>query len=135
MSTLFNDLQAALDSRLATLSGGYPIAWPNVVYEPQAGVTYLRVSIIPGDTLQASLGSIGKDVTECIYQIDVVTQRGTGRTAITDSIADHFKRGSVLTYNSTKLRVRSVSIGPAINEDAWQFVPVSVSVQTYSEAR
>jgi len=34
-----------------------------------------------------------------------------------------------------KLRIRSVSIGPAINDGAWFFVPVSVNINTYTGAR
>jgi len=36
MATFFNDIQAAFDNRLNTLSGGYDIAWPNIPFEPQA---------------------------------------------------------------------------------------------------
>lgn len=135
MSTYFNDMQAALDTQLSTLTGGYDIAWPNVDYKPTAGSTFLRASFLPGDTEQVTLGGSGKDETNAIYQVDVVSPRGSGRTSIPDAIADHFSRGSVLTYNGVNLRVRSVSIGPAINDGAWHFVPVSISVQTYTEAR
>ena len=135
MSTFFADMQTALDTRLSTLSGGYDIAWPNINFEPDAGSTFLRPSFIPGDTLQVSLGASGRDETIVIYQVDVVTPRGSGRSPLTDNIADHFARGTVLTSNSTKLIVRSVSIGPSINDEAWHFVPVSITAQIYTEAR
>jgi hypothetical protein len=134
MSTFFNDMQAALDSRLDSMDAT-PIAWPNVPYEPQAGTVYVRPNFIPGDTLQVTLGVSGQDETNAIYQVDVVVPRGTGRPTLLDTVADHFKRGTTLTYNGTTLRVRSVSIGPAILEGAWYFVPVSINVQTYTGAR
>jgi len=134
MSTFFNDMQAALDSRLDSMDST-PIAWPNIPYEPQGGTAYLRPAFLPAETLQASLGASGKDETNAIYQVDVVFPRGSGRTTLPDTIADHFKRGTVLSYNGTKLRVRSVSIGPAILDGAWLFVPVSIDVQTYTGAR
>ncbi len=135
MSTFFNDMQAALDTQLSTLSGGYDIAYPNITYKPVGNATYLRASFIPADTLQVSLGSNGKDETQAIYQIDVVSPRGSGRSTLTDNVADHFKRGTVLAYNNLKLRIRSVSIGPAINDGAWFFVPVSVNINAYTGAR
>ena len=134
MSTYFNDMQAALDSQLDSLDST-PVAWPNVPYEPSAGTVYFRPSLLPGDTAQVTLGATGQDETNAVYQIDVVVPRGTGRPTQLDTIADHFKRGTVLSYNGTKLRVRSVSIGPAILEGAWYFVPVSINVQTYTGAR
>jgi phage baseplate assembly protein gpV len=135
MATHFNDIQAALDTRLSTLSGGYSIAWPNTKFEPEADQTFLSPSFIPNTTEQVGLGSSGKDETNGLYQIDVVYPAGTGRSTIPDSIADHFKRGTVLTYNSVNVRVRSVSIESAVTEGAFHFVPVTVDFQTYTDAR
>lgn len=134
MSTFFNDMQAALDARLDAMDST-PVAWPNVPYEPAAATVYYRPNFIPGETSQVTLGAAGQDETNAIYQIDVIVPRGTGRPSQLDTVADHFKRGTVLTYNGTSLRVRSVSIGPAILEGAWYFVPVSINVQTYTGAR
>lgn len=134
MSTTFNDVQAALDTKLKTLSGT-PVAFPNVPYKPQAGTIYVRASFLPTETVQVSLGATGKDETNGIYQIDVVAPRGSGRPQLLDTVADLFKRGTVLTYNSINVRVRSVSMAPAILDDEWYFVPISVNFQTYTEAR
>jgi len=112
-----------------------PVAWPNIPYEPSAGTPYLRPTLLPGDTLQVTLGGNGQDETNSVYQIDVVVPRGAGRPTLLDTVADRFKRGTVLTYNGISSRVRSVSIGPAILEGAWYFVPVSINVQTYTGAR
>lgn len=135
MATHFNDIQAALDNRLNTFGGGYDIAWPNVKYEPDGNETFLSPNFLPEDTLQVGLGANGKDETNGIYQIDVVYPAGLGRSSIPDSLADHFKRGTVMSYNSVSVRVRSVSIAQAITDGAYHFVPVSVNFQTYTDAR
>lgn len=135
MATYFNDIQAAFDNRLNTMSGGYDIAWPNVAYEPDVNTTYLRPFFLPAETVQVGLGGDGLDDTRGIYQIDVVFPAGSGRTNIPDVVADHFKRGTNLSYNGTNVRIRSVSIGPALRDGAWYFVPVSIAFQTYTEAR
>lgn len=132
--TVFNDIQAALDTQLATITGT-PIAFPNIPYTPSADTTYLRASFLPADTVQSSLGTSGRDETNGVYQVDVVAPRGSGRPSLPDTVADTFKRGTVLTYNSRSLRVRSVSIGSAILDDEWYFVPVSIDFQIYTEAR
>ena len=132
--TVFNDIQAALDTQLSTITD-VAIAYPNIPYTPSAGTSYLRASFIPADTAQASLGSSGKDETNGVYQVDVVVPRGSGRPSLVDTVADAFKRGTTLTYNSRTLRVRSVSIGSAILDDEWYFVPVSIDFQIYTEAR
>jgi|TARA_B100000963_G_scaffold350943_1_gene361857 hypothetical protein len=134
MTTIFNDVQAALDTKLATVTGTN-VAFPNVPYTPQAGTSYLRASFLPAETTQAGLGANGKDETNGIYQIDVVVPRGSGRPQLIDTVADLFKRGTVSSYNSVNVRVRSVSMSPAILDEEWYFVPISVNFQTFTEAR
>lgn len=133
MSTYFNDMQAALDTRLDGMDST-PIAWPNIPYEP-GNATYLKPSFIPAGTLQVTLGDTGKDETLAIYQVEVISPRGAGRSSLPDTIADRFKRGTILTYNGVSLRVRSVSIGSALTDGAYYIVPVSINVQTYTGAR
>ena len=135
MATYFNDIQAALDTRLTTLSGGYDIAWPNIKYEPAGNATFLAPTFIPDEMVQVGLGSNGKDEMNGLYQVDVVYPAGQGRSSVPDSVADHFKRGTVLSYNGTNVRVRSVSIAQAITEGAYHFVPITVNFQTYTDAR
>jgi len=135
MATHFNDIQAALDNRLNTLTGGYDIAWPNIKYEPAGNATFLTPNFIPEETLQVGLGTNGKDETNGIYQIDVVYPAGQGRSSVPDSVADHFKRGTVMSYNDVSVRVRSVSIAQAITEGAYHFVPISVNFYSYTDAR
>lgn len=135
MATYFNDIQAALDNRLSSLSGGYDIAWQNIKYEPTGNATFLAPTFIPDEMLQVSLGSNGKDEMNGLYQVDVVYPAGQGRSSVPDAIADHFKRGTVLSYNGTNVRVRSVSIAQAITEGAYHFVPITVNFQTYTDAR
>ena len=135
MSTFFNDIQAAFDTKLNTTVSD-PIAFPNIPFEPSAGTVYIKPSFLPAETIQASLGATGKDETNGIYQIEVVVPRGSGRPQSVDAIADAFKRGTVFTYNDVNVRVRSVSIGVALLTDtAWYSVPVSVNFQTFTEAR
>lgn len=135
MSTFFNDMQAALDARLETLTGSYDIAWPNVPYEPVSGTTYLRPTFLPAETIQASMGDSGKDLTVGLYQVDVFSDAGSGRSSIPDAIANHFKRGTNLTYNGITLRVQSVSILPAVIDGSWQQTPVSISFYIFTDAR
>jgi len=135
MATTFNDIQAALDNRLNTFAGGYDIAWPNINYEPAGNATFLTPNFIPEETLQVGLGTNGKDETNGIYQIDVVYPAGQGRSSVPDSVADHFKRGTVMSYNDVSVRVRSVSIAQAITDGAYHFVPISVNFDSYTDAR
>lgn len=135
MATYFADIEAAFTNHINTLNNRPAVAWPNVKFEPNSKKPYIRINIIPAETVQASLGADGKDETNGICQITVFVPAGTGRTDLPDVIADHFKRGTALSYNGTRIRLRSPSVGPAISEGAFYFVPVSIPYQTFTEAR
>lgn len=135
MSTFFNDIETALMTRLTTMSSLPPVAWPNIEYSPNATTLYLEPNVLPADTAQASLGATGKDLTNGIFQIDVVIPAGTGRSAIPDIVADHFARGTTLSYNGTNVKVRTVSISPSRLEGSWFRMPVTINYFTYTEAR
>ena len=137
--SVFRDIAAALDSRLNSMSGKPPIAWENKAYEPTMGTLYARPTLIPGDTVQATLGDSGTDMNIGIYQIDIFAEAGTGKGAaitMADTIANHFKRGTDLTYNSRTVRIKSVSRQAGINNpDGWYQLPIEIIYVSYTEAR
>lgn len=135
MSTFFTDIAGALRTRLNTLPSSPPVAWQNIDYKPNSNTLYLRETMIPGETLQASLGDDGKDIHNGLYQIDVFIPDGDGRSTWPDDIADHFKRGTVLTQNLVDVRIRNVSIGTGFKDENFYIVPVTISWQAFTGAR
>ena len=135
MATYFSDIEAAFTVKMNELADRPAVAWPNVKFEPNGKKPHLRINVIPAETVQASLGSAGKDETNGICQISCFVPAGTGKSTLPDIIADHFKRGTVLVYNGTRIRLRSPSIGVSVIDGAFYFVPVSIPYQTFTEAR
>ena len=135
MATYFSDIEAAFTVKMNGLADRPAVAWPNVKFEPNGKKPYLRISVIPAETVQASLGATGKDETNGICQVSCFVPAGTGKSDLPDIIADHFKRGTVLVYNGTRIRLRSPSIGVSVVDGAFYFVPVSIPYQTFTEAR
>lgn len=111
-ATAFADISAALDARLNTMSSLPPVAWPNTGYTPIVGTLYLRPHVLPNDTTQASAGASGLDRHEGIYQVDVLAQAGRGKleaTQMADTVANHFARGTTLSYNGVNVRTGPTS--------------------------
>ena len=133
----FNDIQTALDTHLFdyhAASAGFEIAWNNAQTDEYSNET-VRPTFLPGDTVQAGMGATGLDVTNGLYQIDIFTKKGEGRSQIIDIIADLYKRGQTLTSGSAKVRLRGPSIGAARYEGDWFITPITINWQTYTEAR
>jgi len=135
MSTFFADIQGALNARLSTLAGSPSIAYENNDFDEQSGTEYLRATWLPAESAQASLGDTGKDRHDGLYQVDVFTPKDEGSSTFVDAIADHFKRGTILTQNLVNLRIVSVSVETARTEDNFYQVPVTIRYQTFTGAR
>lgn len=137
--SVFLDISAALDGRLNTMTGKPAVSWENVSYTPVNGTLYIRPTLLAGDTNQASLGDSGTDQNIGIYQLDVFAPAGTGKGAaivMADTIANQFKRGTVLTYSGVTVRVKNASRQAAINNaDGWYQVPVVVTYISYTQPR
>jgi len=138
MSTVFFNLQAALHSRLSTMTSVPPVAWPNYGYTPTAGTLWLRPTVLPADTAAATMGDSGTDEQTGVYQIDIFAplDEGDGAArAMADALADRFKPVTELTYNGLTVRCISGSIGGLIREDNWLHLPVKIRYLSYTTKR
>jgi len=138
MATNFADISGALSKRLESMTGLPPLAFENRVFDPATAVLYLEEACIMGETGQVATGEAGYDYTTGVYQVTVNAPAGNGKgaaLAMADKIADHFKRGTVLTKNSIKVTIRSVSIAAGFSSDTRYKVPVSITFETYTQPR
>tara|TARA_B100000795_G_scaffold103354_1_gene76232 strand:- start:158 stop:568 length:411 start_codon:yes stop_codon:yes gene_type:complete len=133
----FTDISAALDARTNSLA--LPTAWENIAFKPTTGTLYIRPTLIPAYTEQAGLGSNGLDEHVGIYQIDIVSTAslGKGEAIIkADVIADHFKRGLVLTYNGVNVRLSKTSRGIGKRDhEAFFTIPIFITYQSFISPR
>lgn len=93
---------------------------------------------MPAGTEQAGLGSSGLDEHLGIYQIDIIAPAASGKgeaIAQADAIADHFKRGTTLTYNGVSLRLSKTSRGTGKRDGAWFVIPVTTTYQSFTQPR
>ena len=134
---VFNDMLAALEDRVSSLAD-IDVVFPNDKRKPEDGKEYVQVFHLPGSTIQACLGDSGKDLTDGIFQIDIMGVPNTGRSQNLDLIADHFARGRVIEpaqQSGVKLRITSVSMASPVYERTHYKQTLSVAWQTFTSAR
>ncbi len=93
-------IEQALNSRLSTLPGSIPIAWPNYEYTPIINTTYIRPTLLPanGDLLTLDGGYIHTG----LYQIDVFCKVGNSTKTLNtllESIYSLYTENKVLDSN------------------------------------
>lgn len=124
---VFNDIQNALNTKLASLSGLPAIYFPNDQKEPAQGTPYLRPSLLPAASELYTLN--GANYHSGIYQVDIFTplKKGTSQAMlIADIIRDGFNKQS-LVKNTTIVHIQNISIGIGEREESWWHCYVEVN--------
>lgn len=107
---VYSNIQIALDTKLASLSGSPSIAWENVAYRPTAGTSFLRPQHVSLDAERQTISDRTTKLTGT-YHIDVFTEaeKGVGaNNTLVDAIVSHFNGVETLTSSSTTLAITSV---------------------------
>ncbi len=127
-------IQAALETRLATLTPALATAYENTVFTPVTGVPYQRINMLVNRPVDHALTM---DVTEerGIFQVSLFYPQGTGRGAAqarAELIKALFKPPLALTNGAVKVELmKTVHVGGGMPDgDRWM-VPVSIYWQSF----
>lgn len=127
-------IQAALETRLATLTPALATAYENTVFTPVTGVPYQRINMMVNRPVDHALTM---DVTEerGIFQVSLFYPQGTGRGAAqarAELIKALFKPPLALINGAVKVElVKTVHVGGGMPDgDRWM-VPVSIYWQSF----
>lgn len=141
MSAFFNNIRIALETKLSAVSLDN-ITFENVEIDlstldkGSSSIEFAQAFLLPQDTQTLSLGATGQDIHEGIFQINYYNGVGIGGYSTKlDTIADAFKRGTVLTHGGTTVRIRNVSLGVGRREDAFFVRNIDVSYYAVTPAR
>jgi len=129
MITTNEDIQHALYKHYSTFTASVRMVSENESYEPKLGTPYLRTWLLPAETTAITLGPSAVKEYGGIFQVDCVYPQSFGWNAtkvMAGRICSHYTRGTRVTYNNILLRVLESWPGPALLEDAWYYIPVTV---------
>jgi hypothetical protein len=137
MSSTYNDVRAAIESRIATemaLSPSYPVAYQNVSFNPPNNSPWVQVRVSFGDNNYATLQSpsTGFNKQNGVLFIDIFTPRGVGPGAnltIGERLKDKFDRAKFSSIIFDPASGPS-EVTPAAPEDYFQ-TQLSASFSAY----
>jgi hypothetical protein len=134
--SVFSEIQRALNDRLDWLTGDLPVAWEGTCYTPEPGQAFLKPHFLPATPFQATLGENGLNRHAGVFQVSVVYPLGEGwgePLTTAETVVELFKRGTRLASpGGLDVVLTGAGIGPAIVEEEWYTLPVSVSFYCYA---
>lgn len=135
-------IRSALESRLASLTPAWPVAWENVPYHPTLGTPWMRARVLFGRTEPLGVGQGAGEAWEGVFHIGIFTPAGRGpqaaearATAIrgdrTAGVQGLFYRGLNLVSGGVAVTILQPYDGPPQEEPDWFSLPVLIPFSAY----
>lgn len=137
MTTLHQDIRAGLQKRALTTTG-MPAegsrAYEGVKFEPQPGEAWVRMTLIPTDSMAIVSGASATQTG--LFQIDLYEPSGLGTgsvEALADAVMDKFRVGTLVYQNSEVIKIVGCRrVGAVMHEADFERVIVQVSYSVHS---
>lgn len=132
MSTIsLRGFQDVLNAQLTAAAITSEIAWPNSVYVPKKGVSYIAPACTGRGRTPLGFGTDGVQMWQGTYQVSVFVPRDTGdreQNAIASKVLAAFSRGLTLqTAQGIRVIVSYSTAGIPVAFGDWSNLPVVVS--------
>lgn len=130
----YDKIQAALETRAATVTGIPHIVYDNVKYDPTTRVPYVQSRFIPTNRTNKVLG-IGADNKphwqeyHGIYQLLINMPEGTGSKQTNDlvnNIVDAFDTTTDLEFAGVYVTIKKAERAKGVSEAPWYKTPVNI---------
>ena len=119
-----------------SLGAGLVKAWEGVPYDPTGNnVGFVRFFVLKNDPINPRIRHGNEPIRRGIFQASVYVPDGAGIIKATEQagiVRTAFARGTKITSGSVTIRIDDEpTVGPAIQEEAWLQIPVSIPFIVY----
>ena len=133
----YDQAQAALEINLESMTElpTHPttrrtlLAFENADFEAVDGVGWVRGTFAPIISIRETAGDDGYSRIDGLFHIGVFWPIGKGSgepRRLADAIIKQFKSGTILSEGEARITVVASWRGPALKEDEWYHIPVTV---------
>jgi len=116
---VFNNIQNALNAKLASIPAIPLVYYPNSSQEPQRGTNFVRPSLLPAASELYTINN--ENYHSGIYQVDIFVKLNNGTSQallIADAIREAFNR-QILNASGTRVFIQNISMSTAERDEAW----------------
>lgn len=135
MSSIYDNIRAALETKLNAVSGVPSIGWENLQFSPTTGQSYVKPRLLPTSRVPAVMGPNPQMYYQGIFRVDCYVPKDKGPAAgddLADKIIDAFEAATDVTYNSTIVSIRYAERESADIDGPFYMIPVNIGWYIYS---
>lgn len=111
------------------------IAWPNAKFSPKVKQSYLRVFILPGQSVQSSLGPDCLVKLVGVYQVSIFEPKNTGIAEAEKKagiILNEFPLGRILSCCEQWITITQAYSGVAVEDEDRLHLPISIAYNCHA---
>lgn len=139
MASIYDDIRAALETKLSTTAGLPSIAYENVPFNPTTGTPFLKTQFIPTLRRPAVRGLNPQQRYQGVFSVTVYTPEGNGpgsAEGYVNTIVDAFEATTDISYTNPSTETIVVSIDYAerqlaLMDSPWFYVPIDIGWYIY----
>lgn len=133
--SVYDDIRAAFEVKLAAISGLPDVAWENVSFNPDTSSSYVKPRMVPTVREPAVRGLNPQIYYQGYFLVECCVPEGTGPSeadALADTIIEAFEATTDISHNGTITSIRYAERDLGTQEGSHFCVPVRIGFYIYS---
>lgn len=133
--SIYDDIRAALETKLSNTTGIPSIAYENVKFEPTTGTSFVRCQLVPAIRRPAVRFTNPQQEYTGSFLVMCYVPENQGPNAadtLANTIIDEFDATTDINDAGIILSIRYAERRPGYNQSPWYVVPVDISWYIYN---
>jgi hypothetical protein len=134
MASIYDDIRAALEVKLSTVTNVPSIGWENAQFSPTTGQPYVKPRLMPTRREPAVRGPNPQMYYQGIFRIECYVPEGVGPSAgddLADKIMEAFEATTDVSQGSTIVSIRYAEREMAEIDGPFYMIPVNIGWYIY----
>jgi hypothetical protein len=134
MASIYDDIRAALEVKLSTVTDIPSIGWENAQFSPTTGQPYVKPRLMPTRREPAVRGPNPQMYYQGLFRIECYVPEGAGPSAgddLADKIMEAFEATTDVSQGSTIVSIRYAEREMAEIDGPFYMIPVNIGWYIY----
>ena len=134
MASVYDDIRAALETSLSSVTDVPSVGWENVQFSPTTGQPYVKPRLIPTRREPAVRGTNPQMFYQGIFRVECYVPEDNGPAAgdeLADKIIDAFEATTDVSYSGTIVSIRYAEREMAEIDGPFYMIPVNIGWYIY----
>lgn len=134
MASVYDDIRAALETSLSSVTDVPSVGWENVQFSPTTGQPYVKPRLIPTRREPAVRGTNPQMFYQGVFRVECYVPEDQGPSAgdeLADKIIDAFEATTDVSYSGTIVSIRYAEREMAEIDGPFYMIPVNIGWYIY----